>query len=100
MSAIPTGSSAALYVNPYTGAIQGKSPHFDFRQFTRALHGWWLMPFDNGYSWGWYLVSLLGLPMLASLVTGLVVYKRFWKGSSDHACASARRAHLLGISTA
>lgn len=29
---------------------------------------------------GWYLVSLLGLPMLASLVTGLVVYKRFWKG--------------------
>ncbi|WP_048296616.1 PepSY-associated TM helix domain-containing protein, partial [Pseudomonas aeruginosa] len=76
----PDGSSAALYVNPYTGAIQGKSPHFDFRQFTRALHGWWLMPFDNGYSWGWYLVSLLGLPMLASLVTGLVVYKRFWKG--------------------
>lgn len=38
------------------------------------------MPFTNGYSWGWYLVSLLGLPMLASLVTGLVVYKRFWKG--------------------
>lgn len=26
------------------------------------------------------MVSLLGLPMLASLITGLVVYKRFWKG--------------------
>ena len=38
------------------------------------------MPFTNGYSWGWYLVSLLGLPLLASLITGLVVYKRFWKG--------------------
>ena len=38
------------------------------------------MPFTNGYSWGWYLVSFLGLPLLASLVTGLVVYKRFWKG--------------------
>lgn len=38
------------------------------------------MPFTNGYSWGWYLVSLLGLPMLASLVTGLVVYKKFWRG--------------------
>ncbi|WP_342621765.1 hypothetical protein RO498_12330, partial [Pseudomonas aeruginosa] len=25
-----------------------------------------------------YMVSLLGLPMLASLITGLVVYKRFW----------------------
>lgn len=76
----PDGTSPTLYVNPYTGAIQGISPQFDFRQFTRALHGWWLVPFTNGFSWGWYLVSLMGLPMLASLVTGLVVYKKFWKG--------------------
>lgn len=76
----PDGSSPTLYVNPYTGVIQGVSPQFDFRQFTRALHGWWLVPFTNGFSWGWYLVALLGLPMLASLVTGLVVYKKFWKG--------------------
>jgi uncharacterized iron-regulated membrane protein len=76
----PDGRSLEVYVNPYTGAIQGISPSFNFRQFTRALHGWWLVPFTNGYSWGWYLVSLLGLPLLASLVTGLVVYKRFWKG--------------------
>lgn len=76
----PDGTSPTLYVNPYTGAIQGVSPQFDFRQFTRALHGWWLVPFTNGYSWGWYLVSLMGLPMLASLITGLVVYKKFWKG--------------------
>ncbi|MCF4993228.1 PepSY domain-containing protein, partial [Pseudomonas gessardii] len=76
----PDGRSVAVYVNPYTGSIQGISPSFNFPQFTRALHGWWLVPFTNGFSWGWYLVSLLGLPMLASLVTGLVVYKRFWKG--------------------
>lgn len=76
----PDGRSVSVYVNPYTGAIQGVSPQFNFQAFTRALHGWWLVPFTNGYSWGWYLVSLLGLPMLASLVTGLVVYKKFWKG--------------------
>lgn len=76
----PDGTSPTLYVNPYTGAIQGISPQFDFRQFTRALHGWWLVPFTNGFSWGWYLVSLMGLPMLASLITGLVVYKKFWRG--------------------
>jgi len=76
----PDGSQATLYVNPYTGVIQGVSPAFDFSAFTRALHGWWLVPFTNGYSWGWYLVSLLGLPLLVSLITGLVVYKRFWKG--------------------
>ncbi|QRY81926.1 PepSY domain-containing protein [Pseudomonas sp. PDNC002] len=76
----PDTGTATLYVNPYTGVIQGKTPLFDFQQFTRALHGWWLVPFTHGFSWGWYLVSLLGLPMLASLVTGLVVYKRFWRG--------------------
>ncbi|AIR91193.1 PepSY-associated TM helix domain-containing protein [Pseudomonas cremoricolorata] len=77
---LPDGSRTNYYVNPYTGVIQGKTPEFNFEAFTRALHGWWLVPFTNGYSWGWYLVSLLGLPMLASLVTGLVVYKKFWKG--------------------
>lgn len=76
----PDGRPDTVYVNPYSGVIQGSAPAFNFRGFTRALHGWWLVPFTNGYSWGWYLVSLLGLPLLASLVTGLVVYKRFWKG--------------------
>lgn len=76
----PDGRSSTVYVNPYTGVIQGTAPAFDFKAFTRALHGWWLVPFTNGYSWGWYPVSLLGVPMLVSLITGLVVYKRFWKG--------------------
>ncbi len=76
----PDGRTQTVYVNPYTGVIQGPAPDFNFKAFTRALHGWWLVPFTNGFSWGWYLVSFLGLPMLASLVTGLVVYKRFWKG--------------------
>ncbi|WP_447770839.1 PepSY-associated TM helix domain-containing protein [Pseudomonas kilonensis] len=76
----PDGRPDTVYVNPYSGVIQGSAPTFNFQAFTRALHGWWLVPFTNGYSWGWYLVSFLGLPLLASLVTGLVVYKRFWKG--------------------
>ncbi|WP_263143562.1 PepSY domain-containing protein [Pseudomonas sp. RIT-PI-AD] len=76
----PDARSAVLYVDPYTGRIQGSAPDFDFRGFTRALHGWWLVPFTHGFSWGWYMVCLLGPLMLASLVTGLVVYKRFWRG--------------------
>lgn len=74
------GTSGRLYVNPYTGDIQGQISGFDFRQFIRALHGWLLVPFTNGFAWGWYAVSLLGIPMLISLITGLVVYKRFWRG--------------------
>lgn len=74
------GTSGTLYVNPYTGDIQGAHSGFDFRQFIRALHGWLLMPFNSGFNLGWYAVSLLALPMLVSLVTGLVVYKKFWRG--------------------
>jgi uncharacterized iron-regulated membrane protein len=97
----PDGRSATVYVNPYTGTIQGTAPTFDFKAFTRALHGWWLVPFTNGYSWGWYLVSFLGLPMLASLVTGLVVYKRFWKGFFARPCGFATGRGFSGaISTA
>lgn len=76
----PDTTTRTLYINPYTGVIQGESSRFDFRQFVRGLHGWLLMPWTNGYSWGWYLVSITAVPMLISLITGLVVYKRFWRG--------------------
>jgi len=76
----PGGRAVTAYANPYTGVMQGIAPSFDFPAFTRALHGWWLVPFTNGFSWGWYMVSMLSIPLLASLVTGLVVYKKFWKG--------------------
>lgn len=80
----PDSSQTTIYVNPYTGIIQGqKSGAFDFRQYVRAIHGWLLLPFNNGltrFSIGWYLVSFLAIPMLLSLITGLVVYKRFWRG--------------------
>ena len=76
----PDTTIRRLYVNPYTGVIQGEAPRFDFRQFIRGLHGWLLLPWNNGYSWGWYLVCITALPMLVSLITGLVVYKRFWRG--------------------
>lgn len=37
--AYPDATTATLYVNPYSGAIQGTSPLFDFRQFTLAGGG-------------------------------------------------------------
>lgn len=75
----PDGSTGTLYVNPYTGAVQGEQGEFDFRDFVRALHGWLLVPFNDGFSLGWYLVSALSIPLLGSLITGIVVYKRFWR---------------------
>ncbi|QCO06226.1 PepSY-associated TM helix domain-containing protein [Azospirillum argentinense] len=72
--AMPDGTSTTAWVNPVSGAVQGLSTGNSFQSFFRALHGW-LMTFPVG----WYLVTLLAIPLLGSLVTGLVVYKRFWK---------------------
>jgi uncharacterized iron-regulated membrane protein len=75
----PGGSESMIYVNPYTGTIQGEKSAFDLRQLLRELHGWMLIPFTGRYSLGWYLVSAMSIPLIGSLVTGLVVYKKFWR---------------------
>ncbi|MCG5241846.1 PepSY-associated TM helix domain-containing protein [Azospirillum doebereinerae] len=72
--ALPDGTFATAWVNPVSGAVQGLSGNNSFRQFVRALHGWLLT-----FPVGWYLVTLLAIPLLGSLITGLVVYKKFWK---------------------
>ncbi|SMH40187.1 PepSY-associated TM helix domain-containing protein [Azospirillum agricola] len=72
--AMPDGTFTTAWINPVSGVVQGLSTGNSFRQFFRALHGW-LMTFPVG----WYLVSAMAVPLVGSLVTGLVVYKKFWK---------------------
>lgn len=78
-AAQPDGATVTLFVNPFTGEVQGQQGAFDFQQFTRALHGWLLTPFTNGFAIGWYIVSAMSIPLLGSLITGVVVYKKFWR---------------------
>ena len=75
----PDGGERTIYVNPYTGKIQGEKSTFDLRQLLRELHGWLLIPFTATYSPGWYIVSAMSIPLLGSLITGLFVYKKFWR---------------------
>lgn len=70
---------AMAYVNQYTGEIQQINEGMTFAGFIRSLHAWLLFPWQSGYSLGYYLVCSMALFMLASLVTGLIVYKRFWR---------------------
>lgn len=70
--------AAIAYVNPYTGVVQEINPGLNFISFMRSLHGWLLFPWQQGYSVGYYLVSAMALLMLGALVTGLIIYKRFW----------------------
>jgi len=70
---------AMAYVNQYTGEIQQINEGMTFIGFIRSLHAWLLFPWQSSYSLGYYLVCSMALFMLASLVTGLIVYKRFWR---------------------
>ena len=75
----PDRPSAVAWVDPFSGQVRQVATGIGLAGFIRALHGWLLMPFQNGTPLGWYAVCLMGLPLLGSVVTGLVVYKRFWR---------------------
>ncbi|RUO26522.1 PepSY domain-containing protein [Aliidiomarina minuta] len=73
---IPMGIA---YVNQYTGEIQEVNQGITFISFMRSLHSWLLFPWQNGYSIGYYLVSAMSFVMIGALITGLVIYKKFWR---------------------
>jgi uncharacterized iron-regulated membrane protein len=70
---------AIAYVNQYSGEIQEINEGLTFIGFMRSLHGWLLFPWQQGYSIGYYLVSAMAFVMLGALITGLVIYKKFWR---------------------
>ena len=70
---------AIAYVNQYSGEIQQVNQGITFIGFMRSLHGWLLFPWQSSYSVGYYLVSAMALVMLGALVTGLIIYKNFWR---------------------
>lgn len=70
---------ALAYVNPYTGKVQQINEGLTFIGFMRALHSWLLFPWQGGYSVGYYLVCAMAIVMLGALITGLIIYKNFWR---------------------
>ncbi|SIS59765.1 PepSY-associated TM helix domain-containing protein [Insolitispirillum peregrinum] len=72
--ALPSGFEQTAWVNPVTAQVQAVTSGMSLRSFFRSLHGWLLV-----YPGGWFVVSATGLPLLGSLITGVVVYKKFWR---------------------
>ena len=70
------GESRVIYVDPGTGRVTGESSWVTFSAFTRGLHYYFFTPGD----WGFYVVTALGFVLMGSLITGLMTYKRFWRG--------------------
>lgn len=78
-AASPDLANATLWVNPADGRVESVVSGPDFPDLVKALHGWLFWPFLNGAPPGWYLVTLLSVPLLVLVVTGLAVHKRFWR---------------------
>ena len=74
---------AIAYINQYTGEIQQINEGMTFINFMRSLHGWLLFPWQSGYSLGYYLVCLMAVVMMGALITGLIVYKNFWRAFTE-----------------
>jgi uncharacterized iron-regulated membrane protein len=70
------GSLGYLHAHPSTGMIQGETGFVDAHRILRNLHRHLNLP-----TWiGVPIVSALAFLMAVSLVTSLVVYKKWWRG--------------------
>ena len=72
----PGGDRAIVYVNPWTAQVQGVSTWFNAHRFLRFTHRHLMMP----VKWGVPIVCSMALVLLASMITGLIAYKKFWRG--------------------
>jgi uncharacterized iron-regulated membrane protein len=72
----PAGETRRIHVDPATARVLGSSAWISLPSILRALHYHLFVPDD----WGFYAVTALGFLLMGALVSGLIVYKRFWQG--------------------
>lgn len=71
---IQEGVRHFVFVNPYTGDVQG-STTLTFYRFFRDLHYYLFIPFQIGH----FTVLIFGFLLLISLVTALIFYKNWYR---------------------
>lgn len=72
----PEGETRLIDVDPYTAEVKGDRHWMSFQRFFRNSHRHLMLPTRIGVP----IVSALAFLMIASMITGLVVYKKFWRG--------------------
>ncbi|WP_373487505.1 PepSY-associated TM helix domain-containing protein [Blastomonas sp.] len=70
------GVDFTIYVDPGTSRVKGHEYGRSFQDATRALHYYLFAPGHIPI----YIVTSLGFVLILSLVTGLISYKKFWRG--------------------
>ncbi|GGB89913.1 hypothetical protein GCM10011494_05340 [Novosphingobium endophyticum] len=72
----PDGQRFRIQLHPWTAKVQGYSTWFNAQRLFRELHRHLMLP----PKWGIPIVTALSVPMLASVITALFVYKKWWRG--------------------
>jgi uncharacterized iron-regulated membrane protein len=70
------GKDFTIYVDPGTNRVTGHEYGRSLQDFMRALHYYLFAP----GSIPMYVVTSLGFVLILSLITGLIAYKKFWRG--------------------
>jgi uncharacterized iron-regulated membrane protein len=72
----PDGHRRRVLVDPHTGRVNRVAPFGGAQRFLRDFHRRFMLPVAIGLP----LVTSFAFVLLASLVTGLVTYRKFWRG--------------------
>lgn len=70
------GAPRRVYIDPWSARVTGTQGWANVHRFLRQVHRHLMLPTRLGIP----LVSSLALLLLASLVTGIVTYKKWWRG--------------------
>jgi len=71
----PDGDFAQVHVDPYAGEVVRAPNRLYLQDVVRQLH----YRFLGGGSWGFYLVCFVAFPLLFSIVSALLFFKRWWR---------------------
>lgn len=82
------GERRHVYVDPYTLEMTGSASYFTLQRFFRDFH----MSFYGLLGVGKYAVTIMAVPLLVSLVSSLVFYKRWWRRFFDLKTGKGGRA--------
>ncbi|NWK98985.1 peptidase [Sphingobium lactosutens] len=70
------GAPERIYVDPWTAQVTGRHGWANVHRFLRQVHRHLMLPTKIGIP----LVCSLGLLLAVSLVSGVVTYKKWWRG--------------------
>lgn len=70
------GHTRLIDIDPYTAEVRGDRHWLSFHRFFRNTHRHLMLPVTYGVP----VVSALSFVLLGSMITGILVYKKFWRG--------------------